>query len=796
MNGTDHSGDVSIDNLYPAIIQCFAVILAGYIAGRAGIITSVQGKGIVQSLYQNSHPDYLSYIYLVAPISLVLLNPIGFTMMEISRRESGTATSSRKIMVVLHIMKDVLFNPIVFMTVIGIVGNFIFQRHVPYILNDILEVLGNAFSATALFYLGISLVGRVQGTLGLGLVVPMLLIAAKCLMLPLVTWQVVGMLENGNSNDSRSLSMYGFLYGTFPSAPSVFLYASQFSIATDVIATGMVSCTFLSAPLMFVSAKMMTVVVSNEMDYKNMLQTTSFDVSIIGLVCGAWVLGLMVLSRKYRRIPHLFLVCLVISQMMGCVGMIIYNGMDANRTWQHYIQFVVLLTGVFSSRCWTAMISLALYWLNCRSLCFVLRVKFWLFFFAFGLPLFGTGLLLLIGSHHMKNEVDPAFHYGENQTVMSLIIMLLCSCINITCLVLRQRNSRQLHRLNESTKLASDSSDTERLIKSTECQHPCGKSAANLLDDIDENGGGDIGKYRSSENCVSCRSHANKETNIEDIISFPDKGKSKESTTSVPLPSTSSCSSSSSDLYDSVDERTCLTDGCSAEQRQRCVGLIRSYNATVSTTISVDVEAIVQDEVSLKPPLLKDEYQSNRFVILLLCMQLSMFIGIFLCTWRLFNHETSGIYMEIEFLDSVFNYGQAIITFAVFGFDTRLMIIPFIKKWRKCMYGAEVVHVPRRAELKDDSALLCEQFVTYHKDNCGNAIVRDLNYQLRTYEAVFTGTDLCDWLLRVGLARDRGEAVNYGKTLLVGQVICHVSKEHNFHDMPYFYRFMSEEETS
>lgn len=34
--------------------------------------------------------------------------------------------------------------------------------------------------------------------------------------------------------------------------------------------------------------------------------------------------------------------------------------------------------------------------------------------------------------------------------------------------------------------------------------------------------------------------------------------------------------------------------------------------------------------------------------------------GLFLCTWRLFNNQISGIYVEMEFLDAVFNYGQVI----------------------------------------------------------------------------------------------------------------------------------------
>ena len=46
-NHTDSDNtNLSVDNLYPAIVQCFVIILAGYIAGRASLITSVQGKGI------------------------------------------------------------------------------------------------------------------------------------------------------------------------------------------------------------------------------------------------------------------------------------------------------------------------------------------------------------------------------------------------------------------------------------------------------------------------------------------------------------------------------------------------------------------------------------------------------------------------------------------------------------------------------------------------------------------------------------------------------------------------------
>lgn len=51
-NTTEHrdlsalSSTMSIDKLFPALLQCFGIILCGYIAGRANIITSTQAKGL------------------------------------------------------------------------------------------------------------------------------------------------------------------------------------------------------------------------------------------------------------------------------------------------------------------------------------------------------------------------------------------------------------------------------------------------------------------------------------------------------------------------------------------------------------------------------------------------------------------------------------------------------------------------------------------------------------------------------------------------------------------------------
>lgn len=60
--------------------------------GRAGILSIfctqsndfAIGSPILNALYHNTHPEYASYLYLMAPLSLAILNPIGYIFLELS----------------------------------------------------------------------------------------------------------------------------------------------------------------------------------------------------------------------------------------------------------------------------------------------------------------------------------------------------------------------------------------------------------------------------------------------------------------------------------------------------------------------------------------------------------------------------------------------------------------------------------------------------------------------------------------------------------------------------------------
>lgn len=183
------------------------------------------------------------------------------------------------------------------------------------------------------------------------------------------------------------------------------------------------------------------------------------------------------------------------------------------------------------------------------------------------------------------------------------------------------------------------------------------------------------------------------------------------------------------------------------------------------------------------------DIQQGRHVVLLLLLSLSMLIGMCLVLWRLLEEEEEGIYFEVAFLDSVFNFGQGFFVFCVFGFDSDLIIDPLVRLWQKLRHGSEDISLPALNTVNRQTLHRCLQFVKYHLDDCKIDIVKEHRSGLTVYSEVFSGTDFCTWLINRGLVNDRSEACLYGKDLLTGRVLYHFHKKHYFHDHNYLYKF-------
>ncbi|XP_011052542.1 PREDICTED: integral membrane protein GPR155 [Acromyrmex echinatior] len=774
------------DNLYLALIQCFGIILCGYIAGRFDMITKTGANGLntfvgtfalpsliflslgklhftlvnwkfllavllakscvfitvlvvslviqkpsnpgraalfaifttqsndfaigypmIYALYGRTHPEYAAYLYLMAPISLAILNPIGFILLEIGKRRVEEHTNCKDM--VYSIVKGVVLNPVLFMTVLGIIGNFIFNHNVPRLLATILEVFGNAFSASALFLLGIMMVGKIHKLKGTALVIPGILISVKLLVLPLVIRESIILLNAGdNVTETRNLSTYGFLYGTIPTAPALFIFTLRYNIEIDLIASAMVACTFLSAPLMFVSAKVINAVSAGitPASYAEQLNNFSFDISVASVAACIWLLicFLGFGRKRYNKVTHRCTLCIVIAQLAIAIGVIIWSKLnsDSNQIlW--YIQFILITTGVYASRIWTAAIAATLLFLSSRSLSFVENLQKWFYPFGWGVPLLMV-TLICVAVRLNPSDLDfknPNFQLGRTQAAISSFILIFCFIVTLGCLILQQRYQRRHNTMS-------------------------------------------YGHLRNNVQNSTTENNERPIIDVEDLVS--------------PLINSTS-------IINCEFQNGCSNEACRAnEEGDRC---------------EEENETNVDDD----PQILRHAV----FLILLLC---SMFIGLSISVGTLIMEQLTGIYAELAFLDVTLNFGQSLIAFAIFGLDPSLGKLGcwFRKMCRKWQSGKEL-QLPCEEALSSEVKEIREQFSRCHLDACRARISMCRRRLLKVYRGVFSGTDLVNWLLEVGIVDNREDAVRYGRCLLESRVLQHVDGTHHFYDQNLLYTF-------
>ncbi|CAG5108878.1 Similar to GPR155: Integral membrane protein GPR155 (Homo sapiens) [Cotesia congregata] len=786
--------DTPTDNLYLALIQCFAIILCGYIAGRLEIITKSEANGLntfvgtfalpsliflslakldfslvnwkfllavflakacvflvvlgvslivtrptnpgraalfaifatqsndfaigypmIDALYGDTHSEYAAYLYLMAPISLAILNPIGFILLEIGKRRTGSQQSGWKL--VGSVVKGIGLNPILFMTVLGIIGNFIFSHQIPKILSVILEVFGNAFSASALFLLGLMMVGKIHTLKGPALVIPGILISVKLLALPMIIRESVILLNAGvNETDTRDLSTYGFLYGTIPTAPALFIFTLRYNIDIDLIASSMVACTFLSAPLMFVSAKLITAINDgvSPAKYAQQLNTFSMDVSVASIAACLWLFVCFVVlaGKRYKRPTHRCTLYLIIAQLAVGIGVIIWTKLEPNEigSFLWYVQFVLITVGVYASRMWTVVLAGTLLFLSSRTLTFVQNMQKWIMPIGFMVPVLTVGLMCLIISPKNPDDIDlrnPNFQFGRVQAAISIFILLFCFIVTLGCLVLQQRYQRRHHAEVYASLINNNTDNAESTMVETR----------NIVD-------------------------------VEDLIP------------SGPALPAGNC---------------VLDTGCGFQRNGGCI-----------QDDLVDEQDFEIDQLRID----SDDPQLLRHLVLLIFLLCSMFIGLALSIGTMIMEQMTGVYAELAFLDVAFSYGQSLIVFVIFGLDPGLgKLGSWLKKVCKEWRTRQKLQLPDEESLSAETKTIREQFRQCHLHECRQRISNCRRRLLKVYQGVFSGSDLVDWLLEQRLVQNREEAVQYGRCLLESRVLHHVDGTHHFHDKNILYSF-------
>ncbi|XP_020809632.1 integral membrane protein GPR155 isoform X2 [Drosophila serrata] len=903
-------GGVSMNNFYPALVQCFGIIICGYIAGRFKIISNAETKGlgtfvgtfalpsliflslvelnwnavnwsfllamlvskavvffsvliisllvarplnyargglmaifctqsndfaigypIVMALYKDVHPEYASYLYLMAPISLAILNPIGLVLMEISKivRNKEEVTRNpplcpetcpaeqmakrnrclgERSILVFNTIVALFFNPLLLMTLLGVAGGFLFPHGLPEMVSSTLRTLGQSFSATALFLLGLKIVGGTGSERkSTGFLLPGVLILVKILVLPLVIRQTVNIMQSGqNFNDTTELSTFGFLYGTFPAAPGAFVIATQYNMEVELVARSMVFCTFISAPLMFISAKMISLTNLKPLDYLHELDAFSFDISVAGAAACCCMLALLIVTKRFRRMPQRITFCLVLSQLMCCIGVILWSKMDHVHRWPLYLQFFLFNIGTYSTRLWTGLLAISLLFLQCRSLCFVLKLWPYMLVFAWGVPALISGLLVAFDSNVMSGEKhNPSFQYGNAQAAISVFMLVMCFIVTVGCLVLHQRykkryekymtyaQSSDLHSTISTTNLLSQtdhasirqsvrttsyssSSDDDEMIP-TAAGLPASRNSAGAGSGGSAGGGGGGCGSGNGTCCSGGGSVTTPSTtstvvvDIEDLLNRTRQRANKDLDKIEAAPRT-----------EEIRNQMCSSSfNCGpSTSRQSCQTIIERYED--------------QNRSGLEPlehTSDTDEHQTLKHTVLLIILLCSMFVGLAVSIWTLVMEGMSGIYLELSFLDAFLNFGQGLIVLAVFITDMGELLMPVVKIWRKLWYGANVVSLPHWSNVRPETKHICEQFRNHHLENCKKDIAKDRRWRIRVYRKVFYGSEFVSWLIEVGLSKDRMEAVHYARHLVDGRVLRHINNVYHFEDKLLLYNFCS-----
>lgn len=211
----------------------------------------------------------------------------------------------------------------------------------------------------------------------------------------------------------------------------------------------MVACTFVSAPLMFISAKMISITKLNPSDYLNELDKFAFDISVLAIGASVILLIFFGITRKFMRFPHRITCCLLTSQLIGSIGVILWSKLGQEVNWQMYLQFAFFTIGQYSSRLFTSFLAITLLFLNSRSLCFVLKLWPAFLLLGFGVPCVVTGLLLIFDHKKIispKEKSNPSFQFGNAQAAISVFLLVMCFLVTVGCLILHQRYKKRFEK--------------------------------------------------------------------------------------------------------------------------------------------------------------------------------------------------------------------------------------------------------------------------------------------------------------------------------------------------------------
>ena len=124
-------------------------------------------------------------------------------------------------------------------------------------------------------------------------------------------------------------------------------------VSPELVAAGIVLCTAVSAPLMFLSAQILRILHSSLQDTQllNTINTLDYTVAIGSIIGVCLTLTIFLLSRRFLLLPHCFTTAMLVESLLAPTAAILLHTGLISSDWQVTADTSRKINGALSFSC-------------------------------------------------------------------------------------------------------------------------------------------------------------------------------------------------------------------------------------------------------------------------------------------------------------------------------------------------------------------------------------------------------------------------------------------------------------
>ncbi|VDM17472.1 unnamed protein product [Hydatigera taeniaeformis] len=440
------------------------VISRGQFVGLSAIVslllTDSNDIAVMYPTFRILHPSMASHCCIVVALQILLLKPIAFLLLELStfrerqiilRDVVPTAfPSSMTLRTPFKILCQVLLDPQLIAFCLGLLCNVAFRNQPPISLTHFSNTFDVAFTACALFYLGLVCVNVGTGVsekekpllaaiLSLKVSVPTEM--AFKLVMPILARKFYNLLPAHTYNETTET--FVLLYSLSPASATLLPLASRYAVAPNLVGDSIRTGTFLLLPCLFVYECVIFLLSADPSIYAHFLEKTAVYISWISAISGVstslgipWFCSHITAQLIESFISKNFLFFLSLTALdEGGVSSWSKNGSNASPirdllsglhyiyhqypaariTLADYIKFSFYLSAYYCTRMWTAFICIGMLIQQREARLMPRRNRTVFYIFGLLAPILLTVSMKIISHDVRHQDVNPFHRYGTVQ---------------------------------------------------------------------------------------------------------------------------------------------------------------------------------------------------------------------------------------------------------------------------------------------------------------------------------------------------------------------------------------------